>query len=312
MEIKVCHVIKFWTSFQQNWIVGGYYKRDIAFKRGHNVPPWPQEQRKSLAWIGFSGYPPFIHAAWKLSCKVEHNINFGCIIPNPQMSEISPVFAVLMCQEGKRFFYVGSKWSKTDCMRNQTVCECKRNLAIQCESIDQCPPVLSCPLGSVFVSGGKCDCPTCKCKSVFWKGKHLFDVPGLKEDDRLKGNLPFLLLVRSYNLCFTPLEVDIFLKLEHRLSNTLEKLVTYSKLVACGYMWQHALFGVTQSPITPVIIACSFIRCLSRKVFPQICKFYLELEIFINLSPSKVDWKHMQDRTFVIKSKLLNMKKNHS
>ena len=24
----------------------------MVFKRGHNVPPWPQELKKSLAWIG--------------------------------------------------------------------------------------------------------------------------------------------------------------------------------------------------------------------------------------------------------------------
>ena len=41
METKVCHVIKPWISFQENLIVGCYYKRNMVFKRGHNVPPSP-------------------------------------------------------------------------------------------------------------------------------------------------------------------------------------------------------------------------------------------------------------------------------
>ena len=52
METKVCHVIKLWTRFQKNLTVDCYYKRNMVFKRGHNVPPWPQELKKSLAGIG--------------------------------------------------------------------------------------------------------------------------------------------------------------------------------------------------------------------------------------------------------------------
>ena len=54
METKVCHVIKLWTSFHKNLTVGCQYKRNMVFKWGHNVPPWPQERKKSLAWIGLN------------------------------------------------------------------------------------------------------------------------------------------------------------------------------------------------------------------------------------------------------------------
>ena len=53
METQLCHVIKLWTSSQKNLTVGCKYKRNKVLKRGHNVPPWPQElKKKSLAWIG--------------------------------------------------------------------------------------------------------------------------------------------------------------------------------------------------------------------------------------------------------------------
>ena len=53
METKVCHVIKLWTSFQKNFTVGCSYKRNMVFNRGGTMcPPWPQELKKCLAWIG--------------------------------------------------------------------------------------------------------------------------------------------------------------------------------------------------------------------------------------------------------------------
>ena len=45
-ETKVCHVIKLWTSFQTNLVVGCEYKRTMVFKRGAQCAPWPQDQKK--------------------------------------------------------------------------------------------------------------------------------------------------------------------------------------------------------------------------------------------------------------------------
>ena len=49
MITRVCHVIKLCTSFQKNLIGGCYNKGIRVFKKGHNLPPWPQELQKSLA-----------------------------------------------------------------------------------------------------------------------------------------------------------------------------------------------------------------------------------------------------------------------
>ena len=54
METKVCHVIKLWTSFEKNLLVGCYYNSNMVLKRGHNVPPGHRSKKKSLAWIGLS------------------------------------------------------------------------------------------------------------------------------------------------------------------------------------------------------------------------------------------------------------------
>ena len=51
METKVCHVIKLWTSFPKNLIVGCYYKTNMVFKRGHNVPTLATGAKKGLAGI---------------------------------------------------------------------------------------------------------------------------------------------------------------------------------------------------------------------------------------------------------------------
>ena len=58
METIARHVIKLWTTFQKNLIVGCQYKRNMVLKkRGHIVPPGHRRE-KSLAWIGlrFSRY----------------------------------------------------------------------------------------------------------------------------------------------------------------------------------------------------------------------------------------------------------------
>ena len=51
-------------------------QEEHGFQKGAQCAPMATGAKKSLAWIGLGGYPPFIHAAWKVSCKVEYNINF--------------------------------------------------------------------------------------------------------------------------------------------------------------------------------------------------------------------------------------------
>ena len=52
METKVCHVIKLWTSFHKKLYSWLLVQEEHGFQKGAQCAPWPEELKKSLAWIG--------------------------------------------------------------------------------------------------------------------------------------------------------------------------------------------------------------------------------------------------------------------